>query len=432
MRLDVQAEQALVGSMLIDEECRAAMLAKMKPEDFGSKPCEAAFRAMQAMTDEGVPVDFITVAGRCETDDPEIGSFLRECAELTVTTANADEYAAIIKKNAASRRIAAIGDELILADVDARAGALKGIEQLQAVLDETASADVVDAKRWAADFLEEERTIIQDPASAYCATGWRDLDKLLGGGLVNSGLYILGARPGMGKTTVALNIAEQVASRGVPALFVSLEMSRRQVMCKRVAAATPSTPYGDLIAGTLDWTQQVDMEESLEKLKKRPLYVNNRVGLTVSDIAGMARQVRGCRMIVVDYFGLISVEGGGRGRYEDYTAISGRLKQLACQLNVPILCLAQLNREAQKRQKKRPILSDLRDTGAIEQDADGVIFLHRDAYYEEGKAAQDDGVIELILAKNRHGKTGTIKMYWEGAASRVSAFSERTERSNQK
>lgn len=424
MRMDSAAELALIGAMLIDEDCRAAMLVKMRATDFGSSSCREAFTVMAALDAEKIPIDFITVSARCE-DATYMAEFLRGCAETTVTTVNADEYAAIVKRLAAARRVASIGDKLAETGDDYQKDAVDGVTQLQTVLDETASAEVVGAAEWADVFLDEELKIIADPASAYCSTGWADLDKALGGGLFNSGLYILGARPGMGKTTVALNIAEQVAAKGAPVLFVSLEMNKRQVMCKRLASFT-AVPYKSLISGDIDWAAQIEMEEGLELLKKRPLYINNRFGLTVTDISAMVRQLRGCRLLIVDYFGLISVEGGSQGRYEDYTAISGRLKQLACQLDLPILCLAQLNRETEKRTRKRPGLSDLRDTGAIEQDADGVIFLHREGYYNEEGAPSAD-TIELILAKNRHGGTGTVKMYWEGETSRVSAFSSRKE-----
>lgn len=420
---DFYAEMALIGSMLIDEDCRAAMLRKMRADDFGSKFCKIAFEVMTAMADEGASIDIVTVSERCE-DREYMREYLFKACEVTVTTANADEYAKQVKKDAARRRLGAIGDKLAECSPDFRTDAVEGIEALQNVLDETTSAEVVGAAAWADSFLEEELEIIKDPSSAYCATGWADLDKMLGGGLFRAGFYVLGARPGMGKTTVALNIAEQVASKGNPVLVVSLEMNKRQIMCKRLSAWT-SIPYRQLISGDLDWTRQIEMEEALETLKKRPLYINNRFGLTVSDISAMVRQVRDCKLLVIDYFGLISVEGDAKGRYEDYTAISGRLKQLACQLNIPILCLAQLNREVEKRTKKRPQLADLRDTGAVEQDADGIIFLHREGYYDEDDGGGSD--IELILAKNRHGNTGAVRMYWDGETSLVAAYSGREE-----
>ena len=422
MLIDSYAEQALVGAMLIDEDCCKAMLAKMRPDDFGSQWYRQAFEFMAAMAAEAVPIDPVTVAERFE-DREFAGQLLIKAMEATPTAANADEYADLVKKNAARRRLSMIGEKLAECSPDFRADAVEGLAALQGVLDETTSAEVVSTAVWADSFLDEELEIIQDPTSAYCSTGWSDLDKLLGGGLFRAGFYVLGARPGMGKTTVALNIAEQVASRGAPVLFVSLEMNKRQVMCKRLAAWT-SLPYRDLISGHLDWTHQIEMEEGLQILKNRPFYINNRFGLTVSDISAMVRQVRDCKLLVIDYFGLIAVEGDAKGRYEDYTAISGRLKQLACQLNIPILCLAQLNREVEKRTKKRPGLSDLRDTGAIEQDADGIIFLHREGYYDDQDSGSD---IELILAKNRHGNTGTVRMYWDGSTSLVAAYSDRKE-----
>lgn len=415
MIFDYLSEQALIGAMLIDEKAREAVINKLRPSDFASPACREAFTVMVALFEAGKAVDFITVADRC-ADRTTAGEFLEKCAETTVTAANTDEYVAIVKRQAAARRVAAIGDKLTESTLDGfRAEAATGMEELQGVLDETTSADVVNAEAWADAFTAEQKAIIEDPTSAYCATGWSDLDNLLGGGFFNAGLYILGARPGMGKTTVALNVAEQVASRGFPVLFVSLEMTSRQVMCKRISAKS-GIPYRKLISGNMTWDEQIDMDETLTELRTRPFNINNRFGLTVTDIASMARQVRGCRLVVVDYFGLISTEGEVKGRYEDYTLISGRLKQLACQLNVPILCLAQLNRNTESRQNKRPQLADLRDTGAIEQDADGVIFLHRDGYYNE---ASPGGDIELILAKNRHGNTGSILLYWDGELSRV-------------
>lgn len=423
MIFDYGAEQALIGAMLIDYGKIPVVISRVKASDFSYPQCQEAFRIMAELYEAGEKIDWLIVADRCR-DRSGAGDFLRQCADTTVTTTNTEEYIAIVKKQSAARRVAAIGDKLMESTLDGfRAEATTGMEDLQRVLNETALSDVVDAETWADDFIANQAAIIKDPTSAYCATGWSDLDNLLGGGFFNAGLYILGARPGMGKTTVALNIAEQVAAKGRPVLFISLEMTSRQVMCKRIASVSGSVPplyedisYQKLISGDMTWDEGVDAETVVDVLRERPFFINNRFGLTVTDIASMARQVRGCRLVVVDYFGLISTEGEVKGRYEDYTLISGRLKQLACQLNVPILCLAQLNRNTESRQNKRPQLADLRDTGAIEQDADGVIFLHRDGYYNE---ASPGGDIELILAKNRHGNTGSILLYWDGELSRV-------------
>jgi len=428
MIFDYGAELAVIGSMLIDEDCAAAMLDKLRVEDFGSSYAKEVFAIIARLSEEGKPIDAVLVAEQSD-DAKSMGEYLVRAMEVTTTAANADEYAAIVKRNARVRRVNAIGDNLAVAGVDFKADAVNGLEALENVIEDAADNELTGAEEWADAFKTEEEKIIADPEAAFCSTGMSDLDHLLGGGMFNGGLYVLGARPGMGKTTVALNIAEMVAKRGCPVLYISLEMNARQIMCKRLAAEQ-NIPYRGLMSGRLSWDEQIEMEEGLQALKGRPFHVNKRFGLTVSDIAAMARRVRGCKLVVVDYFGLISVEGDGKGRYEDYTAISGRLKQIACQLNLPILCLAQLNRENEKRggddsKKKRPKLSDLRDTGAIEQDADGVIFLHREGYYQDEKPESES--IEVILAKNRHGETGTLSMYWQGAFGRVSQFDTRRE-----
>ena len=197
--IDSYAEQALVGAMLIDEDCCKAMLAKMRPDDFGSQWYRQAFEFMAAMAAEAVPIDPVTVAERFE-DREFAGQLLLKAMEATPTAANADEYADLVKKNAARRRLSMIGEKLAECSPDFRADAVEGLAALQGVLDETTSAEVVSTAVWADSFLDEELEIIQDPTSAYCATGWMDLDKLLGGGLFRAGFYVLGARPGMGKT----------------------------------------------------------------------------------------------------------------------------------------------------------------------------------------------------------------------------------------
>ena len=417
------AEFAVIGSMLIDESCVAPMLSKLRSDDFSGTYTREAFEIIARLAAEGKAIDGVIVASLAR-DQKTMGDYLLKAYEIVVTSANAEEYANIVKRNAAIRRINAISDSLILAGEveDFKISAARCIDDLQAVIDDAADKEIIGAEDWANSFKAEEEKIIADPNAAYCSTWLSDLDRLLGGGLFNGGLYVLGARPGMGKTTVALNIAEQNVKRGVPVLYISLEMNARQIMCKRIAAEQ-NIPYQKLMSGRLTWDEQIDMEEGLQAVRKRPFHVNQRFGLTATDIGAMARRVHGCRLVIVDYFGLISVEGNGKGRYEDYTAISGRLKQIACQLNLPILCLAQLNRETEKRTNKKPTLADLRDTGAIEQDADGVLFLHREGYYQEQKPDTEN--IDVILAKNRHGETGTVSMWWQGAYGRITQFDYR-------
>ena len=241
--------------------------------------------------------------------------------------------------------------------------------------------------------------------------------------MFRAGLYIIGARPGMGKTTLAINVAENIARRGKNILFISLEMSDTQIMCKRIAADT-GVSYTAIMSGRMTEEEKERTWESAKRLTERGLFVNRKAGLTVGDIGLLAQKVKGVDVVMIDYLGLIRPSNGTGSRYEDYTNISGELKQLAMKLNIPIVALSQLNRANTQRESKRPGLADLRDTGAIEQDADSVILLHREEYYkrEQGEKNPDAEQIELIIAKNRHGNTGTVNMTWEGKCGRIGSI----------
>ena len=398
------AEQSAIGAMLIDAACVPSAIKALRVDDFESRPCRELFAAIREMYESGNAIDLVTVNAQTRG---AFEKFILECCELTPTAANADEYFSTVKRDSRARRIEAAGHKIAYGDYES-VGAV--IDNLITISDEDDGGDIVGGEDWAKAFHAEQLDIIADPSSAFCRSGYQALDKILGGGFFNGGLYVVGARPGMGKTTFAINIAEKFVRRGDSVLFISLEMTTRQLMCKRIAIEGV-VPYRHLLSGVMSTDEQVAMEEALHRISHRPFFVNKKFGLTVEDISVLARHCRGCRAVIVDYFGLITVDGDGRGRYEDYTTISGRLKQLACRLNVPILCLAQLNRESVKREDKRPQLADLRDTGAIEQDADGVIFLHRQSYFARGEKPTEED-IDIIVAKNRHGETGTATLRW--------------------
>ena len=271
--------------------------------------------------------------------------------------------------------------------------------------------------------------VCNNPDYAYCRTGFPLLDKKLGGGMFKQGLYIVGARPGMGKTTLGINIADNIAKAGKLVLFISLEMSRTQIMSKRIAREG-GINYTLLMAGGLSDNGKQAAQDAVEVLKGRPFLLTDKSGLTAADIGQMARQVSGLGAVVIDYFGLIKAteEDAPKPRYEQMTDISADLKALAKRLKIPMLVLCQLNRENMNRGKdKSPTLSDLRDTGAIEQDADAVILLHRPEYYsDETKTANyappERENINLIVAKNRHGETGTVTMQWRGRTGEIHEF----------
>ena len=236
-------------------------------------------------------------------------------------------------------------------------------------------------------------------------TGFAPLDAILGGGMLRSGLYVLAARPGMGKTTVALQIADSVAANVGPVLFVSLEMSLEQIEGKRIARVS-GIPSNEILLGDGKNLDYGKIRSAAEKLKKIPLYISRRPAATVAQIRRMAKQIDGVQCVVVDYLGKIDPGNSRTGRYETVTAISKDLKTLAVELDIPVLALCQLNREDTGRNDKRPQLSDLRDSGAIEQDADGVLMLHRTDYYEVSETPLkpwESVELEILLRKHRHG-----------------------------
>lgn len=251
----------------------------------------------------------------------------------------------------------------------------------------------------------------------FVPSGFPRLDEILGGGFIQSGLYILGARPAMGKSTFAVNLADNI---GGNVLLVSLEMSPEQLTAKRVARLT-GIPAGKLLRGAVtdeDW-QKIAVANSA--LSEQGVYINSRYGLTVPQIQLLAQSVPELRAVIIDYLGLIQPATRGGNTYENVSQISRELKLLSISLNVPVICLCQLSRSVESREDKRPRLSDLRDSGAIEQDADAVLFLWRDGRNETPPTDGNPLLAQLDVAKNRHGATGETQFsFWM----RTSTFKE--------
>ena len=236
----------------------------------------------------------------------------------------------------------------------------------------------------------------------FISTGFPRLDGILGGGFIRGGLYILGARPAVGKSTFSLNLADGIAGN---LLFVSLEMSPEQILAKRVSRLTGYTA-SKLLSGQLPDKAWEAVAMATTSIDKSGVYINSRYDLTVQEIHLLAQSVPELRCIILDYLGLIQPATRSGSTYEQVSAISRELKRMAVSLNVPVVCLCQLSRKIEERKDKKPMLSDLRDSGAIEQDADGVLFLYREDYYTGSPADGFPSTVELTVAKNRHGKTG--------------------------
>lgn len=408
----IDYESGVIGSLLIDPNPVLPILRGCLTEDsFTLEANKSIYKAACKLADTFKPLDVVTIGQAAGTSQ----EYLLELMQTTPTAANVKAYVEGLITQNMKFAVRSLAD-----DISERI-ALEPPQQLLAYIKD--EADRIAEEQKSNDLISSE-AVMQSLSNRIVAiqsklikpsvlSGFCDIDEILNG-FAPEGLYILAARPGGGKTTLGLQIAERVAKRGEPTLFVSLEMSKEQIAAKRAAEET-GISYGSIYNGDLDLEQSESVIEAVQMLGERPLYVNRRRTASVDDIAFMARQVKGIKFLVIDYLGLVQNKYGSK-LYEKVTDTSNKLKRLAMQLGIPILCLAQLNREVESRSNKMPCLADLRDSGAIEQDADGVLLL--------GGLTEDEreaGIADLtcIVAKNRHGRTGKLGLRWYLANGRI-------------
>lgn len=412
----LEAEQAVVGSILLDGRCLPAVESLLRAEDFALEADQQIYRAAVKLAREDKPVDPVTILEEARGQHAGVSrEYLMQLMEITPTAANVEVYARQVREQSVRRAIRDLGGELqhrVDAHDETAAILAEAGRRIEDIQTEGVTGDLLTPNEALLAFYEHRRQVEEGRASSFVPTGFRDIDILLGGGMLSGGMYILAARPGMGKTTVALNIADRVAERTGPVLFVSLEMDEAQIMAKRLSRLS-GIPGNRLLMDKLTEPEARKLAEASSKLSRLPLHINRKPYATVDDIAALARKVKGVKLIVVDYIGKITPGRGGqrKDRIEYMTEISGALKTLARTLRIPVLVLCQLNRQTEGQRDKVPQLSHLRDTGAIEQDADGVIFLYREDYYGDKKPSGfEPSPLDVIVAKNRHGGTGQCEM----------------------
>lgn len=419
---DVEAEQAVIGAMLIDKEAVTAALEKLRDEDFYREDNKLIFEAITSLYQKNEPVDIITVkselteAGTIE----RVGGleYLSSLPDKVPTTANVDRYINIVREKALLRRLITSGNEMVslgyneAEDVDnildmaerkimdlSQNKAVKGYSTLQEVLVSSVSK------------LEE--LFKAGGKISGTPTGFPDLDYKMSG-LHDGELIILAARPAMGKSALAINIATNVALKANKGVVIfSLEMPKEQI-ANRIMSSEALIDSNKIRSGLLeddDWTK---LSDAINEISGIPLYIEDDATLTITDIRTRCRKLhmeKGLGLIVIDYLQLISPLGKkNASREQEISEISRSLKILSKELGVPVIALSQLSRGVEKRDDKRPLLSDLRESGSIEQDADIVIFLYRDDYYN--KDSERKNVTEVILAKNRAGSIGTVDLAW--------------------
>ena len=426
----LNAEYGVIGSLLIDAKQTLPIIsAVLKPDDFSIEINKQIYQTALELQKEDACVDPMTIMDRLKkSGSEEICQYLIECMDITPTAANVEAYIGIVKNASMLRSIKSTASlvQTFCEDAERYEDALSyAVDTYTAIQQEGAVNEIVDSAEATKEFYNYRSNFEKHPEAMFVKTGFDNLDSVLGGGMVNSGLYVIAARPGTGKTTIALNIADNIAEKGFPVLFVSLEMSTKQITAKRLARMT-GIPYRVLLMGKMDTEQYTKMAQAVPKITNSLLKVNRKPGASVAQIESMVRKIKGVRCVVVDYLGLVRPSTKRKSRYEEATEISWALKSMAIRLGIPVLCLVQLNRETEKEKGGKPKLWHLRDTGAIEQDADCVMLLHSQKPEAEESIKEWQGIeCECIVAKNRHGETGVCKFSFYGAQSKLVPVRER-------
>ena len=417
-----EAEQAVLGSMLIDADCVKDVMDKLQPEDFYLRQNREIFETIYTMFIYSKPIDGVTVAGEMEknglyTDTTRI--YLLQLMEVTPTSANVMEYVRIVRDKALQRAVALAAADITAMVQDGAGSAgdmLESAEQkIYAIRRGRSAQNMVPISVVLQDVMGHLAELTANGGSTLpgLSTGFSAVDGKING-LNKSDLLLLAARPGMGKTSMALNVALAAAKEsGKTVAIFSLEMSREQLVT-RLIAAEGLVENTRLTTGNLRESDWVKIAEAASTLSRTDIRIDDNPLLTVADMNAKCRRLDNLGLVVIDYLQLMTSAGGksysGENRQQAVSDISRMMKIMAKELQVPVLCLSQLSRANEKREDKRPMLSDLRESGAIEQDADIVMFLYRDDYYNEDSEKRN--IAECIVAKNRHGETGKVELRW--------------------
>lgn len=417
----IEAEQSTIGSMLIDRDAVLIASELLKGEDFYSKQYGIVFDAMVELYTEGKPIDLVVLQAKLrEKDVPaEISSleFMKDLLTVVPTSANIRQYAAIVAEKSTLRKMIRLNEEIAN-------NCYVGKENLEYILDDTEkrifeicqqrnTTDFTPIREVVANAMHKIELASKSGGSVTgVPTGFIDLDYKTAG-MQPSDLVLIAARPSMGKTAFALNIAQHVAFKQHKAVAIfSLEMSKEQLV-NRLFSLESKVSGQNIRTGQLTDNEWEKLAETAGIIGQSKMYIDDTPGITIGELRSKCRKYKlekGLDMIIIDYLQLMSGSGKSESRQQEISEISRGLKAVARELNVPVLALSQLSRAVEQRPDKRPMLSDLRESGAIEQDADVVMFIYRDDYYN--KETEKPGVSEIIIAKQRNGPIGTTELAW--------------------
>ena len=413
----VEAEQSVLGAMLLEKEAIVKAAKILRPEDFYREAHRTIYSAMLSLYDRGEAVDLVTLCEELRRqgslDDVGGTSYITMLANLVPTTANVEYYARIVEEKSVLRQLIRVCTEVVTR-------CYEGQQDLGHLLDDAerritelslrrSSQGFVKLKDVLMSTLDRLMQMVESGQGTGIPSGYSDIDRFTAG-LQPSDLLIIAARPSVGKTTFALNVARQVAVRNkLPVAIFSLEMSREQV-AMRLLSAEAGVEQQKIRRGELEEHEWQALSRGLARLGQAPVYIDDTSSISILELRTKTRRLCmevGAKLVIVDYLQLLRTSGRVENRQQEISEISRGLKALARELRIPVVALSQLSRAVEQRQDRRPVLSDLRESGALEQDADVVMFLYTNAEMER------ENQIEVIIAKQRHGPTGSVRMYFD-------------------
>ncbi len=426
---DIVAEKSLLGAIMLSNDALPEILTILRPQDFYEERHQIIFQAIMDLYDQHKPIDLLTLTAdlRAKKKLKNVGgpTYLTDISNFVPAASHAKAYAEIIEKASVRRRLIKAGTEIVnkAYEDDANADDLVGRaeKELFEVSDKIVKSDYVPMEELLADAFDRVEELHKNKGALRgLKTGFTDLDKKTAG-FQKGDLIVIGARPAMGKTTLAQNLAYNIADinrKGV--LFFSMEMASNEIV-DRMISDVAGVDNWKMRTGNLSDDEFAKIGDALGEMDEIPIYIDDTSSMTIVELRNKARRAmhdHDIGVIIVDYLQLIS----GSDRYagnkvQEVTEVSRGLKILARELKIPVVALAQLSRNVTGRDDPRPVLSDLRDSGSIEQDADLVIFIHRVDYYKKPDE-EDTNITELLIKKHRHGALGTVELYFDGAHSR--------------
>jgi replicative DNA helicase len=418
----LEAEQSVLGAMIIDKEAIYTAVEWLRPEDFYKEANKEIFEAILSLFNRSEPVDIITLSEELKKRGTleNVGgvSYLTDLSGGVATTSNVKYYCEIVKEKSTLRRLIKTCDEIITKSYESSQDVNSIIEEAEkGIFDITQGRNKESFhpinKVLLDSFSKIEELAANQGELTGLTTGFIDIDNKLSG-LQKSDLILLAARPSMGKTALGINIATNAAIKaGASVAIFSLEMSKEQLV-NRMLSSVAHVDLQKIISGRLNEDEWIRIIEAMAPLSKAKVFIDDTPGISLMEMKAKCRKLKmekGLDLVLIDYLQLMQLDSKYENRQQEISAISRGLKGLAKEMDCPVLALSQLSRAPELRADHRPILSDLRESGAIEQDADVVMFLYRDEYYHEDSEKKNIG--EVIIAKHRNGPTGTVELVWK-------------------